>query len=106
MRDQASQNERFRDGDRAIRRRLEVLATESGIRFETVDRVACRYGSSDVNVFVYRLCGTTKSVTLRASEIRLSADPVQLAERIEPRLKAMFEEIWWRKAVILMSRYV
>ena len=99
-------DESFFTGDQAIRKRLEELATENGLGVETVERMAGPYSSSDHEYFVYVLRGTTKSVTLRASEIRLSADPVKLAEQIEPRLKAMFEEIWWQKAVILMSRHV
>ena len=100
------EDNRFFEGDQAIRKRLGELATASGLEVETIDRTAGPYSSSDHEYFVYGLRGTTKSVTLRASEIRLSADPVKLAERIEPRLKAMFEEIWWQKAVILMSRHV
>jgi hypothetical protein len=101
-----AQDDSFFEGDQAIKRRLEELATESGLGVETIERIAAPYGSSDHEYFVYGLRGTTKSVTLRASEIRLSADPFKLAERIEPRLKAMFEEMWWQKAVILMNRHV
>ena len=65
----------FFEGDRAIKKRLEELATESGLWGETIDRIAGPYSRSDHEYFVYGLRGTTKSVTLRASEIRLAAAP-------------------------------
>lgn len=92
---------RFTGGDRAIREKLEELAADRGVVHEGVALVNDEHGG-----YVYRLRGTTKSISLRAREVRLAADPETMKRRLEPRLEAMFEEVWWQQAVVLMSRQI
>lgn len=88
------QDDRFRRGDAAIRERLRESASRHGTVYERIELTPdC----------VYLLRGSSHSIAFRAKDIRSAADPEIFSRRIAPRLEAMFEELWWRQAVILMA---
>ena len=92
-------SEAFSEGDGAIRARLDELARSRGLAGRAIE-----LRETELQSYEYRVEGTDLSVAFRAKEIRAASDPDVLSRRIEPRLRAMFEEIWWRQAVILMTQ--
>lgn len=84
----------FSKGDAAIRSKLEEIAIRHGTVYSGIDLT---------DDYVYRLRGTSQSIAFRAKDICSAADPEIFTRRIAPRLEAMFEELWWRQAVILMA---
>ncbi len=94
----------FSKGHRVIQKKLEELAAERGLSYESIDFRAREHRAGNPRVYVYRLEGTRKCISLRAREIRLAAEPAKMEKYIAPRLEAMFEDSWWRKSVVLMRR--
>ena len=100
MRREAEADERFLKGNAVIQQKLAELAARMGMGHESVER---RDNDSESYVYSLRgLRGVTRSVAFRAKDIRSAAVAETFQSRIEPRLEAMFEDLWWRRAVILM----
>lgn len=91
-------DDRFVQGDRIIRASLVSLAQQSGVRHRGIDLHQPYPGN-----YLYRLLGTEKSIALRAKEIRYAADPERRAKLVTPRLRAMFKELWWEQALVLLG---
>lgn len=89
---------RFEQGDRVIRAMLVELAAEKELSYQSIDLRESRPG-----IYVYSLEGTRKSIALREREIRYGAEPETLARFVTPRLRAIFEDLWWEKALVLMG---
>ena len=89
---------RFEQGDRVIRATLVELAAEKELRYDAIDLSETHPG-----IYVYSLRGTRKSIALGEREIRYAAEPKTLARFITPRLRAVFEDLWWEKALVLMG---
>jgi hypothetical protein len=94
---------RFAAGDAAIRDRLTKLALSRGIEHASVTRQVRELGGPSLTVYEYRLVGTERSISLRGRDVRLASEPDTMRRYIEPRLKAVFEDIWWRKSIVLMA---
>jgi len=94
----------FDRGDAVIRVRLLELARENGVR---VDRVArCESHLAGSTVYVYRLAGTSLSVSLRSRDVRHAARPDSMQRFIEPRLASLFPGTWWGQSLVLLQREV
>ena len=92
------QGERFEQGDRIIRATLVELAAEKELSHQGIE-----LRESHPGIYVYSLRGTRKSIALREREIRYAAEPETLARFVTPRLRAVFKDIWWEKALVLMG---
>ena len=89
---------RFELGDRVIRATLVELAAEKELSYHSID-----LRESHPGIYVYSLQGTRKSIALGEREIRYAAEPEALARFVTPRLRAVFEDLWWEKALVLMG---
>lgn len=92
----------FERGDAVIRRRLEELASSRGLGGVRVARRSALPGEPALAAYEYYLVGTERAISLRAREVRLASEPETMRRYLEPRLEAVFEDIWWRKSVVLM----
>ena len=88
----------FKQGDEVIRATLEKMAAEKELSYHSID-----LQESHPGIFVYSLRGTSKLIALREREIRYAAEPETLARFVTPRLHAIFEDLWWEKALVLMG---
>ncbi|TDI35864.1 MAG: hypothetical protein E2P02_26830 [Acidobacteria bacterium] len=88
----------FKQGDEVIRETLEELAAEQDLSYEAIDLRESRPG-----IYVYSLRGTRKSIAFREREIRYAAKSETLARFVTPRLRAVFKDLWWEKALVLMG---
>ena len=93
-----ARDSRFAQGDRIIRKVLLELAARNELTHDGIDVHETRPG-----VHVYSLVRTSKSIALREREIRYAAEPDTLARFVTPRLRAMFEDLWWEQALVLMD---
>lgn len=78
-----------------------MLASRKGLVDCEVELSVVERGSGERR-FIYSLHGQEKSVSFRERELRSIAERDALSKRVELRLEAMFEEIWWRQALVLM----
>jgi hypothetical protein len=90
-------------GDGAIRKRLTELATEKGVAYAGLALDVRSLSRMALTIYEYRLLATDRSIAFRAHDVRLASEPHKMRRYIEPRLKAMFEDIWWRKSVVLLA---
>jgi len=84
-------------GDAVIRSVLASLAASKAVSHAGIELHEHPRG-----VYTYTLLGTAKSVSLREREIRYAADAAKRAP-VLARLDAMFEELWWGQALVLLG---
>ena len=88
----------FKQGDEVIQETLEALAAEQDLSYDAID-----LRESHPGIYVYSLRGTRKSIALREREIRYAAESETLARFVTPRLRAVFKDLWWEKALVLLG---
>ncbi len=74
------------------------MAAEQDLSFDAID-----LRESHPGIYVYSLRGTRKSIALREREIRYAAESETLARFVTPRLRAVFKDLWWEKALVLLG---